>query len=181
MGAWLVLCVGYVVRMYASPYLVMNSFYMLAILIQYFAFQNPDSFLDRKTGALSHLTATPYLQELNERGPFSAFAIGINDYMESCSLYGERQMTKGLRAITRYLRNTFPDYQVIYATVGRFILLSTKEHSFSDVRAQISARMQAPWVDTHAPLYLTASYAMFQGQLKRREGIDLFFDYSATA
>lgn len=181
MGAWLVLCVGYVVRMYASPYLVMNSFYMLAILIQYFAFQNPDIFLDRKTGALSHLTATPYLQELNERGPFSAFAIGINDYMESCSLYGERQMTKGLRAITRYLRNTFPDYQVIYATVGRFILLSTKEHSFSDVRAQISARMQAPWVDTHAPLYLTASYAMFQGQLKRREGIDLFFDYSATA
>lgn len=122
MGAWLVLCVGYVVRMYASPYLVMNSFYMLAILIQYFAFQNPDIFLDRKTGALSHLTATPYLQELNERGPFSAFAIGINDYMESCSLYGERQMTKGLRAITRYLRNTFPDYQVIYATVGRAAL-----------------------------------------------------------
>lgn len=69
MGAWLVLCVGYVVRMYAAPYLVMNSFYMLAILIQYFAFQNPDIFLDRKTGALSHLTATPYLQELNERGP----------------------------------------------------------------------------------------------------------------
>jgi len=98
-GAWLVLCVGYVVRMYASPYLVMDSFYMLGILIQYFAFQNPDIFLDRRTGALSHATAVPYLQELNDRGPFFAFAIGINDYMESCSLYGERQMTKGLRAI----------------------------------------------------------------------------------
>lgn len=181
MGAWLVLCVGYVVRMYASPYLVMNSFYMLAILIQYFAFQNPDIFLDRKTGALSHLTATPYLQELNERGPFSAFAIGINDYTESCSLYGERQMTKGLRAITRYLRNTFPDCQVIYATVGRFILLSTKEHSFSDVRAQISARMQAPWVDTPAHLYLTVSYAMFYGQLQRYEDVEHFFDYTAMA
>nr|WP_304100720.1 EAL domain-containing protein [Mitsuokella multacida] len=181
MGAWLVLCVGYVVRMYASPYLVMNSFYMLAILIQYFAFQNPDIFLDRKTGALSHLTATPYLQELNERGPFSAFDIGINDYMESCSLYGERQMTKGLRAITRYLKAVFPDCQVIYAAMGRFVLLSTKETPFTKVHEEVNARMQAPWVDKHAHLYLTASYAMFQGQLKRREGIDLFFDYTATA
>lgn len=181
MGAWLVLCVGYVVRMYAAPYLVMNSFYMLAILIQYFAFQNPDIFLDRRTGALSYATAVPYLQELNDRGPFFAFVIGINDYMESCSLYGERQMTKGLRAITRYLRNTFPDCQVIYATVGRFILLSTKEHSFSDVRAQISARMQAPWVDTHAHLYLTVSYAMFYGQLQRYEDVEHFFDYTAMA
>lgn len=181
MGAWLVLCVGYVVRMYASPYLVMNSFYMLAILIQYFAFQNPDIFLDRKTGALSHLTATPYLQELNERGPFSAFAIGINDYTESCSLYDERQMTKGLRAITRYLKAAFPDCQVIYAAMGRFVLLSTNEAPFSQVHEEINARMQAPWGDKHAHLYLTASYAMFQGQLKRREGIDLFFDYTATA
>ena len=181
MGAWLVLCVGYVVRMYASPYLVMNSFYMLAILIQYFAFQNPDIFLDRKTGALSHLTATPYLQELNERGPFSAFAIGINDYMESCSLYGERQMTKGLRAITRYLKAVFPDCQVIYAAMGRFVLLSTKETPFTKVHEEVNARMQAPWVDKHAHLYLTASYAMFQGQLKRRKDIELFFDYTATA
>ena len=180
-GAWLVLCVGYVVRMYASPYLVMDSFYMLGILIQYFAFQNPGIFLDRRTGALNHATAVPYLQELNDRGPFFAFAIGINDYMESCSLYGERQMTKGLRAITRYLWNTFPDCQVIYATVGRFILLSTKEHSFSDVRAQISARMQAPWVDTHAHLYLTVSYAMFYGQLQRYEDVEHFFDYTAMA
>ena len=181
MGAWLVLCVGYVVRMYAAPYLVMNSFYMLAILIQYFAFQNPDIFLDRKTGALSHLTATPYLQELNERGPFSAFAIGINDYMESCSLYGERQMTKGLRAITRYLKAAFPDCQVIYAAMGRFVLLSTKETLFTKVHEEVNARMQAPWVDKHAHLYLTASYAMFQGQLKRRKDIEQFFDYAATA
>lgn len=180
-GAWLVLCVGYVVRMYAAPYLVMDSFYMLAILIQYFAFQNPDIFLDRKTGALSHLTATPYLQELNERGPFSAFAIGINDYMESCSLYGERQMTKGLRAITRYLKAAFPDCQVIYAAMGRFVLLSTKETLFTKVHEEVNARMQAPWVDKHAHLYLTASYAMFQGQLKRRKDIELFFDYTATA
>ena len=181
MGAWLVLCVGYVVRIYASPYLVMNSFYMLAILIQYFAFQNPDIFLDRKTGALSHLTATLYLQELNERGPFSAFAIGINDYTESCSLYGERQMTKGLRAITRYLKAVFPDCQVIYAAMGRFVLLSTKETPFTKVHEEVNARMQAPWVDKHAHLYLTASYAMFQGQLKRRKDIELFFDYTATA
>ncbi len=181
MGAWLVLCVGYVVRMYAAPYLVMNSFYMLAILIQYFAFQNPDIFLDRKTGALSHLTATPYLQEINERGPFSAFAIGINDYMESCSLYSERQMTKGLRAITRYLKAVFPDCQVIYAAMGRFVLLSTKETPFTKVHEEVNARMQAPWVDKHAHLYLTASYAMFQGQLKRRKDIELFFDYTATA
>ena len=180
-GAWLVLCVGYVVRMYAAPYLVMDSFYMLAILIQYFAFQNPDIFLDRKTGALSHLTATPYLQELNERGPFSAFAIGINDYMESCSLYGERQMTKGLRAITRYLKAVFPDCQVIYAAMGRFVLLSTKETPFTKVHEEVNARMQAPWVDKHAHLHLTASYAMFQGQLKRRKDIELFFDYTATA
>lgn len=175
------LCVGYVVRMYAAPYLVMNSFYMLAILIQYFAFQNPDIFLDRKTGALSHLTATPYLQEINERGPFSAFAIGINDYMESCSLYSERQMTKGLRAITRYLKAVFPDCQVIYAAMGRFVLLSTKETPFTKVHEEVNARMQAPWVDKHAHLYLTASYAMFQGQLKRRKDIELFFDYTATA
>ena len=180
-GAWLVLCVGYVVRMYASPYLVMDSFYMLGILIQYFAFQNPDIFLDRRTGALSHATAVPYLQELNDRGPCFAFVIGINDYMESCSLYGERQMTKGLRAITRYLKAVFPDCQVIYAAMGRFVLLSTKETPFTKVHEEVNARMQAPWVDKHAHLYLTASYAMFQGQLKRRKDIELFFDYTATA
>lgn len=180
-GAWLVLSVGYLVRMYASPYLVMNSFYMLAILIQYFAFQNPDIFADRKTGALSYATANPYLQEINQQGPFSAFAIGVNDYMESCTLYGEQQMTKGLRAITRYLKEMFPDCQIIYAATGRFVLISTKEQSLSQIHAQINARMQAPWIDTHAHLYLTASYAVFRGQLLRRKDVNQFFDYVSMA
>lgn len=180
-GAWAVLFVGYIVRMHASPYLVMNSFYMLAILIQYFAFQNPDIFIDRKTGAFGHETAIPYLQELNRRGPFSAFAIVLNDYTESCALYGDRQMTKGLRSITRYLKASFPDCQVIYAAAGRFLLLTTQEHSFSRVHEQIEARMQAPWIDTHAHLYLTVSYAMFQGRLKREADVEQFFDYAAMA
>ena len=106
------LVVGYTVRMYAAPYLVMNSFYMLAILIQYFAFQNPDIFIDRKTGALNYATATPYLREINQRGSFSAIAIGLNDYTEGNALYGEQQMAKGLRAIVHYLKAAFPDCQV---------------------------------------------------------------------
>lgn len=115
------------------------------------------------------------------RNRFFRALLGINDYMESCSLYSERQMTKGLRAITRYLKAVFPDCQVIYAAMGRFVLLSTKETPFTKVHEEVNARMQAPWVDKHAHLYLTASYAMFQGQLKRRKDIELFFDYTATA
>ena len=179
-GAWAVLVVGYIVRMHAAPYLVMNSFYMLAILIQYFAFQNPDIFIDRKTGALNYATATPYLREINQRGSFSAIAIVLNDYTEGNALYGEQQMAKGLRAIVHYLKAAFPDCQVIYAAAGRFLLITTKKHDFSRIHDQIEARMQAPWIDTHAHLYLTASYAMFSGHLQQEE-VEQFFDYTAMA
>lgn len=40
--------------------------------------------------------------------------------------------------------------------------------------------MQAPWIDTHAHLYLTASYAMFRGHLHQEE-VEQFFDYTAMA
>ena len=63
-GACLILLVGYLVRMQAQHYLVMKSFYMLVILIQYFAFQNPDFSLDRRTGALNQDAAASYIKEL---------------------------------------------------------------------------------------------------------------------
>ena len=97
LGACFILMIGYPVRMYAQPYLVMNSFYMLVILIQYFAFQNPDFSLDRKTGALNQDAAASYIKELDSRGDFSLFALVLNDYAESRTLYGESQMTAGIQ------------------------------------------------------------------------------------
>lgn len=181
LGACFILMIGYLVRMHAQPYLVMNSFYMLVILIQYFAFQNPDFSLDRKTGALNQDAAASYIKELDSRGDFSLFALVLNDYAESRTLYGESQMTAGIQAITEYLKLFHPDCQIAYTAAGRFLMLTPAPMNFRRIREELDQRMLSPWHGPHLHLYLTSSYATFRGSLPPQTSARHFLDYTAAA
>lgn len=180
-GACLILMIGYLVRMHASHYLVMNSFYLLVILIQYFAFQNPDFILDRKTGALNQEAAASYIKELNSRGDFSIFALVLNDYAESRTLYGESQITAGIRAITSYLKLMYPECQIAYASAGRFLMMTRAPLNFPRIQEDIETRMLLPWYGPHLRIYLTSSYATFRGSLPPETSARHFLDYIAAA
>lgn len=180
-GACLILLVGYLVRMQVQHYLVMNSFYMLVILIQYFAFQNPDFSLDRRTGALNQDAAASYIKELNTHGDFSVFALVLNDYAESRTLYGESQMTAGIQAIAGYLKLFHPDCQIAYASAGRFLMLRQEPMNFPRIQEELEKRMLSPWHGPHLYLYLTSSYATFRGTLPPNTSAHHFLDYIAAA
>mgnify|MGYP006873669208 CR=1 FL=1 len=62
LGGCLILIVGDVARMVYPMYLIMDSFYMLSILVMYLAFQNPDLYTERKTGLLNQSAVLSLLQ-----------------------------------------------------------------------------------------------------------------------
>lgn len=180
LGGCLILIVGDVARMVYPMYLIMDSFYMLSILVMYLAFQNPDLYTERKTGLLNQSAVLSLLQEFGKHGDFSVFALVLDDFSENRRLYGVRQMDAGLRIIAEYLRTRHPDCFVAYLEEGRFILIARQVLPFDQMCRDFDQRLQEPWHDQHVSLYLTASYVAFRGPLMVRRP-ESFLNYVATA
>ena len=179
-GSCLLIGVGYIVRMHASPYLVMNAFYTLEMLLIFFAFQNPDLFFNRRMNLFNGDAANVCLRELNQSGPFSLLAIAIDDFEENRSLYGSRQIAKGLRLFADFLRQKFPGCYVAYMDEGRFLILAKDPIDFYQVCKEMDERMKLPWKARHVNIYLNVHYAAFRGQPEPRILMHML-DYAASA
>lgn len=179
-GACLILVVGNIMRMLYPTYLLMDSFYMISILVMYLSFQNPDLYIERKTGLLNQSAALSILQEFGKRETFSVFALVLDDFSENRRLYGVRQMDAGLRIIADYLRTRYPDCFIAYLEEGRFMLIARQVLPVTTMCRDFDRRLQEPWHDIHVSLYLTASYVAFCGPLQV-ERPDIFLNYVATA
>lgn len=163
-GSCLLIGLGYIVRMHSSPYLVMNAFYTLEMLLIFFAFQNPDLFFSRRMNLFNADAANVCLRELYQGGPFSLLAIAVNDFEENRTLYGGHQTTKGLRLIADFLRQKFPDCYVAYMDEGRFLVLTGEPLDFRQVCHEINERMKLPWHASHVNIYLNVHYAVYRGR-----------------
>lgn len=154
----IVLFVGNIVRFLLPRYLVMNTFCLLAILIIYLAFENPDLYLANRRIAFSLRAFRAEMEECVGKRPYRVLAFVIQDYADTREIYGGIQMDRGVDMIADFLTSAYPECQIFYLRNGCFALLGGEQMPWEDMRSYIAKRFQAPWRADDAELFLDAAF-----------------------
>ena len=109
LGLQVVLIAGNIIRAVLPNFMVMNTFSLMAILVIFLSFQNPDLFLADR-GYVYNLPAfKALLLEWNRRKKLSRLlAFVLRNYTETREIVGGKQMDATMVQIHRYLAETFP-------------------------------------------------------------------------
>ena len=154
-----VLLVGNIVRMLLPHYLVMNTFCMLAILIIYLAYLNPDLFSSDRGSAFNMRGFQTMLVEQAEKGRYRILGFALQNYNQERAILGGAQMDRAIGQINQYMTAAFPDCLPFYLRGGRFALMSRGDIDWKTVQRQVYERFQQPWCLENTEIYLGAAFA----------------------
>ena len=154
----LILVIGSVVRLLMPFALVMDVFCVLAIIVIYLVFENPNLYLD-KHGAFNLAALREKLSELIGYKPYRLLAVGIRGYYDDLAIYGSARMDAGITEIYRYLKREFHKIDVFYIHGGVFVLLGGEGFVLEQARERIAARFLKAWQEEGAELDLNVDFA----------------------
>ena len=158
LGFHLILVVGNVIRILLPQYLIMNVFCLLAILVIYLSFENPDLYITDRGPAFNTRAFTDWLDDPLHRKGSRILGFAIRNYNDERSMYGGLQMDQGLGLIISYLVKEFPDCLLFYLRGGNFALAGDEENNWDEIRKRISERFGMPWQARSTDLYLSVTY-----------------------
>ena len=153
-----ILIAGNAARILFPQYLIMNVFCLLAILVIFLSFQNPDLYITDRGPAFNTRAFTDWLDDPLHRKDMRVLGFAIRNYNDERSMYGGTQMDQGLNLIIMYLVKQFPQFLVFYLRGGNFALAGDDGADWEEIRRVISERFRDPWQAEGADLYLSATY-----------------------
>ena len=153
-----ILIVGSTARILFPQYLIMNVFCLLAILVIFLSFENPDLYITDRGPAFNTRAFTDWLDDPLHRKDKRILGMAIRNYNDERSMYGGTQMDQGLNMIIMYLVKQFPQFLLFYLRGGNFALAGADGADWEDIRRVISERFRSPWQAEGADLYLNATY-----------------------
>ena len=154
----LILMAGSVIRILFPQYLIMNVFCLLAILVIFLAFENPDLYITDRGPAFNTRALTEWLEDPQHRKGTRILGFAIRNYNDQRSMYGGIQMDQGLRLIISDLVKQFPQFLLFYLRGGNFALAGPEDADWNEVRREISGRFKKSWEAESADLYLSPTY-----------------------
>ena len=152
------LITGNTARILLPQYLIMNVFCLLAILVIFLSFENPDLYITDRGPAFNTRAFTDWLDDPQHRKDKRVLGIAIRNYNDERSMYGGTQMDQGLNMIIMYLVKQFPQFMLFYLRGGNFALAGADGEDWEEIRGIISERFRSPWQAEGADLYLNATY-----------------------
>jgi EAL domain-containing protein (putative c-di-GMP-specific phosphodiesterase class I) len=158
----LIILMAYVVRWLLPHLLIMDTIIVLAILLVYLAFINPEYLLDLGGVCFNTLGLSEHLEENIENFRLAPYGISVSDFVEMRDIYGVNQMEEGLIMIARFLRQTFPGGVIFYCRNGRFVILDKPNIDFEGKMEKIRERFRSPWKNSVAELYLSVGFVTFE-------------------
>ncbi len=163
----LMLFIGLILRFAFPQYLLMGTFCLMALIIIYLSFENPDFYLEPRTWIFNNRALREYVEEINNRKKYTILQFVIHNYADFRELYGARQMDQGIALIGNYLRKEFKDEMVFYYRSGRFILLGEYNFDYELAYDMIKERFKSSWEADDAELYLDIGAAVLHfGELR---------------
>ncbi len=153
-----ILIAGNTARILFPQYLIMNVFCLLAILVIFLAFENPDLYITDRGPAFNTRAFTDWLDDPLHRKDRRVLGFAIRNYNDERSMYGGTQMDQGLNLIIMYLVKQFPQFLLFYLRGGNFALAGADSIDWEEIRRTISERFRDPWQAEGADLYLSATY-----------------------
>ncbi len=153
-----ILIAGNAARILLPQYLIMNVFCLLAILVIFLSFENPDLYITDRGPAFNTRAFTDWLDDPLHRKDTRVLGFAIRNYNDERSMYGGTQMDQGLNLIILYLVKQFPQFLLFYLRGGNFALAGADSADWEEIRRAISERFRDPWQAEGADLYLSATY-----------------------
>ena len=154
----IILIAGNVARILFPQYLVMNVFCLLAILIIFLSFENPDLYMTDRGPAFNTRALTDWLDDPLHRKESLILGFAIRTYNDQRSMYGGLQMDQGLHLIICWLVKEFPQFLMFYLRGGNFAIAGPEDADWEEIRRRISDRFLKSWQAESAYLYLNVTY-----------------------
>lgn len=156
----LILMAGITVRRMFPSILLMDTFCIMAVLVVYLIFENPEFYLERRGNVFNSTAFRDYIEENNGKLSGSILGFVIHNYNELRDVYGGNQMDEGLSMISRFIALTFPDCNIFYHRRGRFIVMCPSHYDMKDVVNILRERFRKTWKSEKADLYLDAGFVI---------------------
>lgn len=164
-----ILIVGIIVRMLLPKYLLMDTFCVMAIIVIYLSFENPDFYLENRSGVFNVEALRAYLDKNKGKNNYRLFGFVIRNYKDIREMYGMKQMSQGHRLIEKYILKTFPDCKCFYCRSGRYVMLGNKDMDFEIVHKTLKERFLEPWTDEDAEAYFGAGFVEVDADANKLE------------
>lgn len=154
------LLVGSFFRLFLPQYLIYDTFCLMAILIIYLSYGNPEFYLEQRNMAFNSKALRTFIEENEDRGKYKILAFIIRDYHDIREIYGSVQMNQGIALIAAFLKRNYPDLIQFYYQNGRFVLLGDTGLDWKELHEEILHRFLLPWKSDDAELYLEVAFAL---------------------
>lgn len=153
------LLAGGVYVLFNQRSLVIDSFCLMALMVIYIFFENPDFYIEKRTGLFNSSALRDYIQEMRYKKQFLIFAFVIKNYQDVKEIYGVHNMDRGIRLISQHLKANYPDITFFYCKEGRFISVASAGTDSSRLCAELKERFTGPWTAKETELYLSIAFA----------------------
>ena len=154
-----ILLIGIVVRALVPNWLVMNTFCLMAIIVIFLSFLNPDLYMSER-GYVYNLPAFQALVSecVRRRRPCRILAFALQNYNEHREIFGGAQMDQALVAINRYLADSFRQMSPFYLRNGFYALVGQNLPDLDVLRDSISLRFASQWKTSNGELRMTVAF-----------------------
>ena len=158
-GLQAVLITGSIIRAFVTNLMVMNTFCLMAILVIFLSFQNPDLVLNEH-GYVFNLTAfrALLLERNRKKRPCRLISFVVLNYNEHREIFGGQQMDEAMTKINRYLAETFPNYCSFYLRNGCYAITGTDRMNIDEVCRTLEKRFTDTWKTMAGELLLNISF-----------------------
>lgn len=127
-------------------YLITDMFFLFVILILFITFENPDTFIDKKTGLFNfHAFSSVVHEFLFREKKYSIISFIIKNYPEKKQIYGVKQMDLALKEVGKFFQSSFHGKKAFYLQNGQFAIIDNNTKNFPEITETIIKRFQTPW------------------------------------
>ncbi len=153
-----ILMAGNIVRFLVPTYVIMNTFSLMAIIVIFISFLNPDLFLfDRYVYNYAAFQAL-LGEDIRRKRPCRVVGFAIQHYGEYREIFGGKQMDEALKGVDRWLKETFPQLSAFYLRNGFFALVGHNRPDLEAICNTLRKRFAEPWATGTGELRLTVSF-----------------------
>ncbi|MCR4617048.1 MAG: EAL domain-containing protein [Lachnospiraceae bacterium] len=152
----MIIITALIVRLAFPTYLLYDTFILMGIIFVFFAFLNPEYYLELRSQVFNSRALRQYMDENIGKLDCICLGIVVHRYHVVRDIYGANQTDAGLNMIGKYLKQLFPKDIIFYYRKGRYIVLLPSETDVEEYYNIIMERFLKPWKSDEAELYLTA-------------------------
>ena len=166
-----VLTAGGIIRYLFPSFLLMDTFYMITVMILYIIIENADLYRESRTMSFDYQAFELVVREHHNYGIWYHLigAMAVN-YNETRQIYGGLQIDRMLSQAGHYLREMFPGGTVFYERSGCFLIMiegrEAAEKAVRDILPKVIQRFHEPWDSENTRVYMNFVFGQMNSDLE---------------